>query len=151
MTTTVRQAVRDIVTAFAPHELVALDGLEPLNDAQVTRLFARRDGGEDPLGFGLTEVTALVVPVVWLVVNEVATRGADMAADGLLARMRSAADRMLRRSSPQVEAMPPLSSEQLEAVHSKVLGRAADAGIEGRQAQALADAVVSRLARETST
>ncbi|MCG6494050.1 hypothetical protein [Kitasatospora sp. A2-31] len=150
MGTVVREATREIVAAAAPQELPVIDSLRSLDDAQITRVLRRRNGKSDMLGFGLTEAASFVTPVVWLVVSEVVNRGAGMAADSLIGRLGSGARRLLRRSRTQSEAIPPLSSEQLDFVHRKVLDRAADAGIEGPQAQALADAVVSRLARETT-
>ncbi len=101
------------------------------------------------LGFGLGETVALVTPVVWLVVDEVASRGAGMAAESLLTRMRSAVRRFLplRRAQEEPQVVPPLSQEQLDMVYRRVLERAAEARIGTQRAQTLADAVVSRLAR----
>ncbi|MEV5383043.1 hypothetical protein [Streptomyces sp. NPDC052721] len=128
-----------------------LDSLRTLDDAHVTRLLRRRKGASEMLGFGLAETGALVTPVLWLAVTEVVNRGAGTAAHGLLARLRSAARSLLRHPRGEAVAVPSRSAGQLVAVHRRVLDRAVDAGIDGQQAQALTDAVVSRLARETTS
>ncbi|WP_329316200.1 hypothetical protein OG723_39925 [Streptomyces sp. NBC_01278] len=127
-----------------------IDGLWSLDDARITRVLGRSGGKPEMLGFGLGETVALVTPVVWLVVDEVASRGAGLAAEGLLTRMRSAVRRLLplRRAQGEPQVVPPLSPEQLDIVYRRVLERAAEAGIGRQRAQTLADAVVSRLARE---
>ncbi|MGW2182188.1 hypothetical protein ACWCXX_29630 [Streptomyces sp. NPDC001732] len=144
-----RAVVRDVVTEKAPQELVLLDSLESVDDERVTVVFAGRTAREDTLGFGLTEAAALVTPVVWLVLNEFATKGAGVAADSLLARTRVGLRRALRRPevSPERE-MPALTPDQLRAVHGRVRERAVAGGLDDTVAEGLADAVVSRLARE---
>ncbi|QXE38145.1 hypothetical protein KQY30_31865 [Streptomyces sp. GMY02] len=149
MGATRREVTRDVVAVAAPQELPVLQSLQMLDEAHITRLLSRQNSKTDPLGFGLTEAATLVTPVVWLVVSEVINRGAGMAADSLFARLQSRTRSLLRRSQAEPAAVPPLSAEQLDAVHRRVLERAADAGIEGANAQLLADAVVSRLARES--
>lgn len=145
-----RDVVRDVVIVAAPHELALFDAIEPLDDEQVTRVLTDPARRQDPLAFGVTEVAALVTPVVWLVVDEVARRGVGRAADGMFARLASALRRLFGRkgSTPPRRSVPlPLTPEQLEAVHARVLERAGAMDIDEGTAQILADAVVSRLAR----
>ncbi|WP_162907964.1 hypothetical protein [Allorhizocola rhizosphaerae] len=153
MDVTQRDVVRDIVTAVAPHELSLLDGFESLDDAAVTRLLTtKRRLQRDPVGFGVADVAALITPVVWLVVDEVVRRGAGQAADGLFARGRAWLRGLFRRrraDSPRT--VRPLTPEQLSQVHTQVVERATANGLAGPAAEALADAVVSRLARLPAT
>lgn len=140
-----RQVVRDVIAEQAPEELALLDGMASLDDTEITRVLRRSRERRDPLGFGVTEVAALVTPVVWLVLNEVAQRGAAAAVDGA-GRQGLAWWRRLRgRPSPTVE-VPALSPPQLKEVRGKVRARALAAGLPADQAEALADAVVSGLA-----
>jgi hypothetical protein len=148
---TPRDLVRDVVATAAPHELPLLDSLGAFHDEQVTALVARRRTSRDPVGFGVVEVSALVTPVVWLVVDEVVKRGVGVTVDGMFARLRSLFRRLFRRQSGAPRAVPPLTPAQLAAVHARVLERAATAGIDARTAEIVADAVVSRLARADVT
>lgn len=150
MGTTVREVVRDVIAVSAPQEIPLLDGLHTLDDEHVSRLLARRKGGRDPLGFGITEVAALVTPVVWLVVNEVVSQTTKSAVDGIIPRLRAALRRLLRRPVPP-RTVPRLAPPQLEAVHQRVLEQATAVEIDRATATALADAVVARLARESGS
>ncbi|MDF3142295.1 MULTISPECIES: hypothetical protein [unclassified Streptomyces] len=140
-----RQVVREIIAKQAPGELTLLDGMASLDDGEITRVFRRSRERRDPLGFGVTEVAALVTPVVWLVVNELAQRGAAAAVDGASRRGLAWLRRLRGQPSPPME-VPPLSPTQLTEVRAKVHARALAAGMESGQAEGLADAVVSGLA-----
>lgn len=149
MSATRREVVRDVIADTAPGELVLLDGMRSLSDRHVTDVMRRRGGGPDTLGFGVTDALVLVTPVVWLVVDEVVRHGVGAATDSALARLRGPLRRLLRRSDDS-ETVPALTAPQLEAVHARVLELAADAGMERENSRFLADAVVSRLAREAA-
>lgn len=149
MSVTQRDLVRDIVTEVAPHELTLLDGFASLDDAAVTRVLSRRRTPDDPVGFGVADAAALVVPVVWLVVDHVVRRGAEQAADGLLTKAKALLRRLLRRPAAASRGVPPLTREQLGQVHALVVERAAAAGVDDTLGARLADAVVSRLARHS--
>ncbi|MDQ1044857.1 hypothetical protein [Streptomyces sp. V4I2] len=151
MSATRREVVRDVVADTAPGELVLLDGMRSLSDRHVTDVLKRRGSHPDTLGFGLTDAVVLVTPVVWLVVDEVVRRGVGAATDSALARLGAPLRRLLRRSDDDADTVPALTAPQLDAVHGRVLELAADAGMERGTAQGLADAVVSRLARETGS
>jgi hypothetical protein len=148
---TLRSTVRDIVAKAAPQELPILDGvLSARDDAGVSRLLNPRKVRRDPLGFGFTEVAALVSPVVWLVVDEAARRATGAATDSAIVRARSVSRRVLRRSPEPSRPMPSLSPQQINTVHQRVRERAQVAGLDEIAAEQLADAVVSRLARESA-
>ncbi|MFI9761324.1 hypothetical protein ACIHFB_25715 [Streptomyces sp. NPDC051963] len=141
----VREVVRDILAEQAPREAKLLDGMASLSDRQITRVFRRSRSRRDPLGFGVTEVAALVAPVVWVVVNEVAQRSAATAVDGA-SRWGSAWLRRVRRLPDPSTEVPALSRGQLKDVRRMVVERAQASGLEAAAAEALADAVVARLA-----
>ncbi|MCX4458722.1 hypothetical protein OOK58_43210 [Streptomyces sp. NBC_01728] len=149
MSATVREVVRGVVAEVAPHEVQVLDRLSSLDDESVTRLFSRRKRRGEPLGFGIAEVAALVTPVVWLVVDELARRGVEAAVDGTARPARSIWRWLLRRPPELPGTIPPLTPEQLGAVRQRVLERAGEAGLSGPAAEALADAVFYRLSRES--
>lgn len=149
MSATRREVVRDVIADTAPGELVLLDGMRSLSDRHVTDVMTRRGNGPDTLGFGVTDAVVLVTPVVWLVVNEVVRHGVGVATDSALARLKGPLRRLLRRSDDS-ETVPALTAPQLEAVHARVLELAAEAGMVRENSRSLADAVVSRLAREAA-
>ncbi|WP_405938086.1 hypothetical protein OG338_16755 [Streptomyces sp. NBC_00726] len=140
----VRQVVRDVVSEVAPEELPLLDGvLGLLDDAGVQRALTRRSRGREPLGFGLETVVALVVPVVWGALAEVARQTLQGAAQGGITRLR----RRLGRSTAATEplALPPLDREQILHVRRTVLVRCAAAGMDEARAVTVADSVAARL------
>lgn len=143
----VRDVVRAVVTERAAHELPLLEGLWPLDDERAVRILAGRGIRREPLGFGLAEATGLVTAVVWLVLDQTARRAVDSAADGLIERGRAGLRRVLRRAPAEPpRTLPELDRAQLTAVRTQILERAAERGIDGREAEGLADAVVARLA-----
>ncbi|MFK0116374.1 hypothetical protein [Streptomyces sp. NPDC090994] len=141
--TRVRDVVRDVVAEVAPEETPLVAGLAGIDDATAVRRLSGR-GRREPLGFGLGEVAALVTPVVWLVVHQVAQQVAGTVVDSATGRVRSAARRLLRRPA-EVVTVPPLTPEQLADVRDAVLETAARRGVEPERAAVIADAVVARL------
>ncbi|MFF4083607.1 hypothetical protein ACFYZN_30025 [Streptomyces sp. NPDC001777] len=140
-----RAVVRDVVTEKAPQELVPFDSLEPADDERVGAVFAGRTVREDPLGFGSTGVAALITPVVGLVPDEFAAKGAGAVADGSPARTRTGPCRVLRRPETASEHEPAAPTPgRLRAVHGRVRERAMAGGLDGAAAGGPADAVVSR-------
>ncbi|MFF4603486.1 hypothetical protein ACFY12_12140 [Streptomyces sp. NPDC001339] len=143
--------VREVVAVAAPSEVPLLDGLASLDDESLGRLLGRRRGLKEPLGSGPAEVAGLAAPVVWPVVDEVARQAVRATVDTAARRIRRAVRGLLRRPPRSARTVPSLTSGQLETVHRKVRERAGEAGIERAAAAALADAVVSRLARESAS
>ncbi|WP_190413443.1 hypothetical protein [Streptomyces venezuelae] len=152
---TVRDVVADVVARQAPHELPLLQGLAALEADEALAALRRPDGPED-LGFGLAEAAAVVTPLVWLVVDE-ACRSAvgaavERSAAGLGGPLRRGLRRVLRRPEPAAElAVPALDAAQLSAVHARIKEGALGRGLDTTTAEALADAVVARLAMEGPT
>ncbi|MGP3732236.1 hypothetical protein ACTWJ9_03255 [Streptomyces sp. GDS52] len=146
-TTKVRDVVRAVVTECAPHELPLVEGLFRFDDEEAVRVLVGRGPRREPLGFGLAEATALVTAVVWLVLDQVARRALDAAADGLVERGRSGLRRVLRRGAAVAPlTLPELGRAQLALVHTQILRHATERGIDTDEATSLADAVVAHLA-----
>ncbi|CAM5745966.1 hypothetical protein ACIGPN_01740 [Streptomyces afghaniensis] len=145
--TTVRGVVRAVVTERASHELPLLEALWPLDDERAVRILAGQGVRREPLGFGLAEATGLVTAVVWLVLDQAARRAIDTAADSAIERSRSGLRRLLRRAPAEPPRLvPEWDRTELATVRAQIVERAAERGIDGAEAQALADAVVAHLA-----
>ncbi|MFH8411361.1 hypothetical protein ACH4FX_42390 [Streptomyces sp. NPDC018019] len=143
----VRDVVRDVVAAHAAHELPLVDSLRRLDDDRVVRALTRRRRGREPLGFGYAELAALVTPVVWLVLDQAARRTVDAAMESVTARGRAGVRRLLRRAPAAPDrALTGLGPAELALVRRHILERAAERGIGRREAEALADSVVARIA-----
>ncbi|MFB9905605.1 hypothetical protein [Allokutzneria oryzae] len=143
--TRVRDVVRDVVAEVAAEELPIVDGLAALDDATVVRRLSGRGRRREPLGFGLGEFVVMVTPVVWLVVDHMAKKLADSAVDGAAKGMKSLLRKVFRKGATSV-VVTPLTAEQLAEVRRRVLEVAAQRGLPEERANAVADAVVARLA-----
>ncbi|MER5758870.1 hypothetical protein [Streptomyces sp. NPDC002082] len=141
----VRDLVRSVVADLAPEELPIVDGLRQFDDAAVRRRLRGRRARREPLGFGIGEIAVLVTPVVWLVLDGVAQRLAAAAADRTAQGVTGTLSRLLGRRTPAVE-VPPLTREQLAEVRALVMAAAGQRGLPPERAEAIADAVVARLA-----
>ena len=143
----VRDLVRDVVAERAVHELPLVDGLRKFDDDRVIRILTQRARNREPLGFGYAEVAALVTPMVWLVLDQAARRAADVATESVMARGRAWVRRLLRRTPAAPDrVLIELAPAELALVRTHILERAAERGIERRDAEALADSVVARIA-----
>ncbi|TJZ44536.1 hypothetical protein FCH28_29810 [Streptomyces piniterrae] len=143
----VRDVVRDVVAEHAKHELPLVDSLRRFDDDRVIRTLTRQGHRREPLGFGYAEVAALITPVIWLVLDQAARRGVDMATDSLATRGRARLRRLLRRAPAAPErVLITLQAEELALVRTHILERAVERGIDRREAEALADSVVARIA-----
>ncbi|MGF1428246.1 hypothetical protein [Kitasatospora sp. LaBMicrA B282] len=139
-------AVEAVLSVVAVEELPLLDGLRTLDEDQLRRRLARPGEREDPLGFGLGEVVALLTPLVWEAVQKAAKQAAgkavEQATTSLLARLRT----RLRRGRQPGATLPTFSPEQLTAVHERVEAAARDGGLDDDRARLFADCVIGRLA-----
>jgi hypothetical protein len=140
----VRDVVRAVVTEVSPDELPLVEGLSGFDDAVVVRRLSRRGRRRETLGFGMAEIAGLVTPVVWLVLDEMAHRIGEKAADGALHGLKVLVRKVFRRGSGPVE-IPPLSREQLDEVHRLILESTGRQGLPEGQAAAVADAVLREL------
>ncbi|MFF4579904.1 hypothetical protein ACFY15_16120 [Streptomyces sp. NPDC001373] len=137
----VRDIVCDVVAQVAPNEVLMVDGLLALDDASAVRRLSGR-GPRDPLGFGVTEVAALVTAVVWLVLDQVAAALVGAAVERAGRRSGGWLRRLFRRPLPPA-VLPPLDPAQLAAVHRRVVEAATRRGLTAERAAELADAVVA--------
>lgn len=141
---TVSDVVRDVVADAAPEELPLVEGLSRFGDETAVRRLTHRSRPREPLGFGLEEITVLVTPVVWIVVEEAVRRVVDSTvagvAQGPWARLRR---RLHGRAAPLT--VPPLTREQIVEVRQRMLELAAQNGLERERAVTLADLLVARL------
>ncbi|MEV8529086.1 hypothetical protein AB0451_33910 [Streptomyces sp. NPDC052000] len=140
--------VRAVITEVAPGELTVVAGLERYDDAVVVRRLRHESGQREPLGFGLGEIEVMATPVVWLVLDQTAREIGSAAANGASSSTRRLLRRVLRRRA-EPTVVPPLTSGQLAEVHRRILEMAARRGLENERAEALADAVVTRLTLTT--
>ncbi|WP_330294337.1 hypothetical protein [Streptomyces sp. NBC_00503] len=139
----VRDIVSDVVAKVAPEEIVMVEGLLALDDAAVVQRLSGR-GRRDPLGFGVTEVAALVTPVVWLVLAQVSSTIVGAAVEGAGRRTGRWLWRLVRRPQPPA-VLPPLDRAQLAGVHQRVVEAAVRRGVAAERAGEVADAVVAAL------
>lgn len=93
----VRDIVRSVVAELAPDELVLVEGLWRYDDDSVVARLAGRRRSREPLGFGLQEVTALITPVAWLVLDEAARKVVGTAVTSATDRTRGWLRRVTRR------------------------------------------------------
>lgn len=100
-TVLVRDVVRSVVETLAPEELFLVEGLRRFDDATVVRRLSRGGGRREPLGFGIGEVAALVTPVVWLVLDEVAQRMVATTVDRASRGATGLVRRLFRRPAPR--------------------------------------------------
>ncbi|MEV0534210.1 hypothetical protein [Kitasatospora sp. NPDC050463] len=150
MRATVMDVVRDVVDQRAPEERPLVDDLAGLDyELVIQRVRRASDGrGGDPLGFGLSDATALVTPVVLLAVHEACRAAVADATGRLLSRATSALGRLRPSGRRQIAPpeIPDFDRDQLAAVRSRVRGEAVRRGLPEPDAEALADSVVAKLA-----
>ncbi|MFI6170467.1 hypothetical protein ACIBCN_27050 [Nocardia sp. NPDC051052] len=137
----VSEVVRDVIAEVAPDELPLVDRLRPLGDEHAVRLLSRRKRGRDLLGFGIDDVMILASPVVWVVVNEAATRFTNSAISGGGKGLR----RLVRRPRA-VSVVPALTRDQIAEIHTQIMDSAVRSGMDNDRARVVADSVAGRLA-----
>lgn len=148
MATEVRHVVRNVIADHAPEELVLLDAAEQVPPAVRNKRLAPGNSTREALGFGLEVATALVVPILWLVLTELARQTAQTVAESTTEGVRGwwRGRRNRRGGTEEPTIVPPLSREQISLVRGKVLDQCAEAGIEPGRATAIANAVFHELA-----
>ena len=148
----VRDLVREVVAEHAAHELPLVDSLRALDDDRVVRTLAGGGQKREPLGFGYAEVSALVTPVLWLVLDQAARRTVDRATEGLMARGRTGVRRLLGRApDPANRTLIALDPGELALVRTHIVEQATERGTDRREAEALADSVVARISTAAAT
>jgi hypothetical protein len=131
---------------LAPEELPVVAGLAEIGGPAALRGAARHRGHQDPLGFGLGVDAALIAPVAWIAVTEVARRFGEDTANGMSAGVKAVWHRIRGRHAESPRIPVPLSRDQLTLVHRLVVETATRRGLSQARATQVADAVVTRLA-----
>ncbi|MBB5923614.1 hypothetical protein FHR81_004685 [Actinoalloteichus hoggarensis] len=144
----VRDVVRKVVAEAAPEELPLVDGMAVYDDDTVVRRLRRSGPRREPLGFGWGEVVALVTPVVWLLLDEVAQRFAGATVDGATTGVKRLL-RRFRRGRRRHTALPVLTAEQRDEVRQEVLALLTRKEIDPATAVKVADAVARSLVSHT--
>ncbi|MFE2214671.1 hypothetical protein ACFW93_22330 [Streptomyces canus] len=137
--------VHAVVTKLAPEELPMVEALHGLDDEAALRRLTGRHRREEPLGFGVEVVGALLTPVLWIAVDEAVRRvvsTGEQEARRRFVRLWPFG----RRPDPVPIGVPALTRDQLESVERAVLAAAQQARLSSERGERIADAVVRRLA-----
>ncbi|MBF6166418.1 hypothetical protein IU486_16875 [Streptomyces gardneri] len=141
-----RQIVWDVVRSKVPEERWLLENLDSLDGEQVSRSLrragARRRG---PLRFGLPDVAPFVLPLVWMVVEQLSDHATGRAVDAATAKVGTRLRAMIGRRRAAEPTVPPVDSETLRRVRSQVVDGALARGFDRVRADELAEEVVARL------
>lgn len=138
-----RDVVREIVAEIAPDELMLVTGLEDLEDAVILKRI-KRPRRNEPLAFGVEELLGLITPVVWLVLEKIAEKGAEDAVDGGSKQLRRVLKRGKNTERLTVAPRPP---GEYELWHTTIKDTAREYGLTAEDAEALADKVVVKVVR----
>ncbi|UGT67555.1 hypothetical protein LTT66_30795 [Nocardia gipuzkoensis] len=146
MVTTVRQIVWDVVGSKVPEERWLLENLDSLDDEQVSRSL-RRAGARwrGPVRFGLADVAPFVLPLVWMVVEQLSDHATGKAVDAATTRISTRVRAMVGRRRAADPVVAPVDSETLRRVRSQVVDGAVARGFDNARAEELAEEVVARL------
>ncbi len=143
---TVREIVWDVAEVAAPEEVWLLDGMRGWDDERIGRaLRGRRRGG--PVRFGVSDVAPFVVPLVWMIVEQLSDHATGRVVGSVADRAGARIRRSLRGRSARPPTVPPVDAETLRRVRRQVVEQAMAAGFDARRAESLADEVVDRLRR----
>jgi hypothetical protein len=143
VTREVRDLVREIVAEIAPDELVLVTGLEALDDAVILKRF-KHPRRNEPLAFGVEELLGLITPVVWLVLEKVAEKGAEDAVDGGSKQLKGW---WTNRRKPERLTVAPRPPGEYELWHAAIQATAREHNLTAEEAEALADKVVVKVVR----
>ncbi|MBU3065228.1 hypothetical protein KO481_27335 [Nocardia sp. NEAU-G5] len=143
----VRDVVRDVIGDVAVNELFIVDGLGLYDDDTVIRRLKRGGKRNEPLGFGVEEVTALATPVLWLALDEMAKRLAGRAADGAVTGVKGVLRKVFHKETGK-KTLPELSEEELAEVERLLVELAATRGLDSELAQTIATVTMARLRKD---
>ncbi|MGW4325077.1 hypothetical protein ACWEKR_04205 [Nocardia sp. NPDC004573] len=146
MVTTVRQIVWEVVGSKVPEERWLLESLDPLDDEQVSRSL-RRAGARwrGPLRFGIPDAAPFVVPLVWMVVEQLSDHATGKAVDAATKRIGTRVRAMIGRRPVPDRTVSPVSPETLRRVRNRIIDGAIARGFDSARAEELAEEVVAQL------
>ena len=142
----VRDIVRAVVTSEASHERLYLARFARFDDSWALWRLRRARPRDEPLGFGIDGITALVTPVIWITVNEVAREFGTTAGDGMFTALSALLRRLLRRK-PKAATIPPLTQPQQDKVAEMVQAELLKAKLSPHRAEAIANAIFRELSK----
>ncbi|MFF9020036.1 hypothetical protein [Streptomyces eurythermus] len=137
--------VQAVVAERAPDERETAAELLNRNPDEITRMLSAR-GGDSELGFGLGEVTVLVTPLLWMVLQQFAQELTGVAVRAASGRL-SAVWRRLRGRPGSLSALPRLDETQRAELREVVTRRAQEAGLAEAPARQLAASVIRHIER----
>jgi hypothetical protein len=132
--------VRAIVERAAPEELPMVDGLSVADDETIVARLTRRPPRDERLGFGVDDVTVLLTPVLYIVLDEALRKIVGGSLDGLGRRLRRVARR--RKTTPVLD----LSPQQITEIAARVTEVARERGVPEEKVDGVAEAVAEVLA-----
>lgn len=142
----VRDVVRAVVASEASYELPYLTRFTPFDDSWALWCLRRARPRDEPLGFGIDDVTALVTPVIWITVNEVAREVGTTAGDGMFTVLSALLRRLFRRK-PKAATIPPLTQQQQDKVAEMVQEQLLKSKLSPRKAEAITNAIFRELSK----
>jgi hypothetical protein len=153
--TLVRELAERIVVAVAPDEIEMFPALADVHEADPEALLLRRDDRDEPLGFGIGDVSALLTPAAFFVAGMVADYVFERFLDRLVERSKPLLVRLFRRWRKK-EREPAgvtvtLTAEQAAEVRRLTVEKAREAGLPDATASVVADAVVGALLVDSDT
>lgn len=144
-------ALRDAIIAstiatVAPEETPLVEALYGLDDETALKRLTTRPGRGEPLGFGVGAAGVLLMPALWIAVDEVVRRvvdaGTDRAGKSKLWHRKA----LSRRRNPEPTRVPSITPEQLKTIEQCVRDAAQQAHLSSDRSERIADGVVRRLA-----
>jgi hypothetical protein len=142
----VRDVVRAVVASEASYELSYLARFARFDDSWALWRLRRVRPRDEPLGFGIDGITALVTPVIWITVNEVARAFGTTAGDGMFTALSALLRRLLRRK-PKAATIPPLTQPQQDKVAEMVQQELLKAKLSPHKAKVIANAIFRELSK----
>ena len=141
---TVVAVARDVVAQLTPQELADFDAAAEAYRAAPSRVRRRLDK-DDPLGFGVEEMSVLLSPVALAVAQSTLETLAQDAARSSMRAMGARLRRFLPRRRRVRREKTPLSPDQLADVRRGAMEKARQLGLDDQRAALLADAIIGRL------
>ncbi len=132
--------VRAVVERAAPEELPMVDGLSVADDETIVARLTRRPSRDERLGFGVDDVTVLLTPVLYIVLDEALRKIVGDSLGGLGRRLRRISRR--RRTTPVLD----LSPQQITEIAARVTEVARERGVPEEKVERVAEAVAEVLA-----
>jgi hypothetical protein len=146
---TIVRVARDAVAELAPEELAGFDATAEAYLAAPSRVRRRRTK-DDPLGFGVEEVSVLLSPVALAMAQSTLDSIAQDVARSSVTAVGARLRRLLPRRSKTPQVSTPLNRGQMADLRSAAIEKGRQLGLDDQRAALLADAIIGRLASRDS-